>query len=110
LTYQMRTKIRFIKPSFWVLCVLIFPAGLFAQSAPFPNHTKYTAGTIKPDTNSQAEMDTAVEKFYSKWERHYIRYTKDKRGHMSIAMRMDCGGAATRLLIVFHFLKDMDMG
>jgi len=57
------------------------PGPASAQSAkfPFPNHTVYTAGSIKPDTNSQADMDSAVAKFYFQWKKHYIRYTHDKR-------------------------------
>ena len=76
----MINKKRFIKFPYLVFCLCMLTAGLFAQSVPFPHHTQYTAGTIKPDTNSQAQMDSSVEQFYTKWKKHYIRYTKDKRG------------------------------
>jgi len=69
------------------LIVIIALIGLvpylaLAQEAkmPFPNHTVYTIGSAKPTINTQSEMDSAVIRFYDKWKKHYIRYTKDKSG------------------------------
>lgn len=76
----MIIKKHFIKFRNLVICLCLFPSGIFAQSVPFPHHTKYIPGTIKPDTSSQGEMDDAVEQFYTSWKKHYIRYTKDKKG------------------------------
>lgn len=42
---------------------------------PFPQHTSYTIGSIKPDNRTQAEMDSSVVKFYKQWKKHYLRFT-----------------------------------
>lgn len=56
------------------------PVLLFAQhpQKPFPQHTAYTKGCIRPNQYSQAQLDTSVEHFYAKWKKHYLRYTHDK--------------------------------
>lgn len=45
-----------------------------APEHPFPNHTKYSIGTIKPSHLSQAELDIAVKKFYTVWKMNYIKH------------------------------------
>jgi len=40
---------------------------------PFPQHATYTAGTIKPNHVTQAQLDAAVETFYEAWKREYLR-------------------------------------
>jgi endoglucanase len=60
---------------------LMFLAGLpfyftpiFCQQLlkPFPQHTTYTKGTIKPDLVSQTQMDDSVLSFYKLWKERYI--------------------------------------
>jgi len=40
---------------------------------PFPNHTQYTAGTIKPNFIDQAGLDNAVRTFYTSWKKTHLR-------------------------------------
>ncbi len=44
-----------------------------ATHRPFPNHTRYTAGAIKPSNRTQAELDAATLGFYRDWKQKYIR-------------------------------------
>ena len=59
--------------------VLIFTALIFIQilhsqspAYPFPQHTTYTAGSIKPTVASQAGLDKVVKQFYNKWKTRYL--------------------------------------
>ena len=45
------------------------------ESMPFPQHTVYTAGTIKPAAKTQGELDQAVTSFYRVWKAKYLRST-----------------------------------
>lgn len=40
---------------------------------PFPQHTLYTPGTIRPNHRTQAQLDLAVKKFYKLWRKRYLR-------------------------------------
>jgi endo-1,4-beta-D-glucanase Y len=40
---------------------------------PFPQHTLYTAGTIKPNHLGQDELDAATAAFYEQWKGQYLR-------------------------------------
>lgn len=40
-----------------------------ASKRPFPQHTVYQSGTIKPDNVSQEVMDDAVADFYKTWKK-----------------------------------------
>ena len=40
---------------------------------PFPQHTAYTAGTIRPNHKSQNQLDQATQKFYRQWRSKYLR-------------------------------------
>jgi endoglucanase len=40
---------------------------------PYPRHTIYDKNTIRPSSQSQAEMDKVVSDFYNRWKRAYIR-------------------------------------
>ena len=53
------------------------PAGGAEPQRPFPQHTVYTAGTIKPAAKTQAELDEAVIAFYRVWKASYLRSTGD---------------------------------
>lgn len=43
------------------------------EARPFPQHTVYAAGTIKPTLESQAQLDQAVLDFYRLWKAKYLR-------------------------------------
>ncbi|MUG65307.1 beta-glucanase [Paenibacillus campinasensis] len=59
-----------------MLCVvlMITPAG-FALGAnkPFPQHTSYTSGSIKPNHVTQAAMDDAVRSKWSSWKNSFLK-------------------------------------
>jgi len=40
---------------------------------PYPNHTTYTSGTIKPSRFSQKELDQQVATYYEQWKKEYLR-------------------------------------
>jgi hypothetical protein len=71
-----------------------------APQRPFPQHTSYTAGTIKPSQHTQAQLDAAVQAAYRAWKRAYLRsgcgtgrYYVDPGGDVS-------GGKLTRSITV----------
>src|SRR4051812_14915662 len=39
-----------------------------ATSKPFPHHTTYTSGVIKPTNVSQSTMDSKVQSYYGSWK------------------------------------------
>lgn len=49
-----------------------------ASKRPFPQHTVYQSGTIKPDNVSQEEMDDEVADFYKTWKKKYLKQPVDK--------------------------------
>ncbi|MCX6967004.1 MAG: glycosyl hydrolase family 8 [Verrucomicrobia bacterium] len=51
------------------------PALAAGELRPFPQHTAYVAGTIRPAAKSQAELDEAVLSFYRVWKKKYLRST-----------------------------------
>ncbi|HYR58060.1 MAG TPA: glycosyl hydrolase family 8 [Chthoniobacteraceae bacterium] len=57
---------------------LLAQAAAFSASAgsppahPFPQHTAYTPGAIKPSHVSQAELDDAARHFYQSWKKTYL--------------------------------------
>jgi endo-1,4-beta-D-glucanase Y len=40
---------------------------------PFPQHTRYAAGSTKPSQHSQAELDQAVRSAYRLWKNSYLK-------------------------------------
>src|ERR1700761_4017004 len=48
---------------------------VFAQPPlkPFPQHTKYYPGTIKPNHLTQTQLDNAVKTFYNQWKTRFIK-------------------------------------
>jgi len=45
----------------------------FSESAvPFPNHTEYTAGCIRPSLWTQEELDNHVREYYDMWKERYL--------------------------------------
>lgn len=45
---------------------------------PFPQHQKYTYGTIRPNQLSQADIDKVVAGFYNQWRNKYIKTVPGK--------------------------------
>ncbi len=45
----------------------------FAQNKPFPQHTPYTKGHIKPTIDSQESLDQQTASFYDAWKAKYVK-------------------------------------
>jgi len=65
-------------------CIFVSVFALFRLAAlgseekrPFPQHTVYTKGTIKPSAKNQVELDLAVIEFYRAWKAKYLRTAAD---------------------------------
>jgi len=59
--------------AFLMVTVIFSFASGQAPRHPFPNHTKYVAGSAKPSDHPQAELDKATEKFYTLWKNKYLK-------------------------------------
>ena len=44
-----------------------------AISHPFPNHTTYTSGHIKPNNFTQSQLDQQTRTFYDSWKAEYLK-------------------------------------
>ncbi|HEY8927662.1 MAG TPA: glycosyl hydrolase family 8 [Mucilaginibacter sp.] len=44
---------------------------------PFPQHTKYFPGTIKPNHITQTQLDDKVKTFYTQWKARFIKHVPD---------------------------------
>ena len=53
-------------------CVGGAAAAELAPARPFPQHTTYAAGAIRPDHVSQATLDAATRDFYARWKQTYL--------------------------------------
>lgn len=51
---------------------------VIAQNKPFPQHTIYFAGTVKPNYITQARLDDDVKIFYNQWKARYIKNVPGK--------------------------------
>ncbi|MFS0781133.1 glycosyl hydrolase family 8 [Bacillus sp. 1P06AnD] len=49
-----------------------------AANKPFPQHTKYFAGTIKPNHVTQSKMDQEVKRLYGEWKNRYLKKDPNK--------------------------------
>jgi endo-1,4-beta-D-glucanase Y len=49
------------------------PRALAAATRPFPHHTTYTSGVIKPTNVTQSAMDSKVSSLYASWKSTYLR-------------------------------------
>jgi endo-1,4-beta-D-glucanase Y len=56
-----------------LLLLSIVSLKLAAQRMPFPQHVKYTSGSIKPNNYSQQQLDKQATDFYAQWKRKYIK-------------------------------------
>lgn len=43
-----------------------------APRRPFPQHTLYTVGSIRPDIRTQKELDAEVADYFTRWKAHYL--------------------------------------
>ncbi len=50
-----------------------------AQTKPFPQHTVYAKGSIKPSHIAQTQLDDAVKNFYTQWKARYIKTIPGKQ-------------------------------
>jgi len=56
-----------------LIVLLLFCSAFFTKTAiPFPNHTEYSKGCIKPSLYSQEELDEQVMRYYDRWKERYI--------------------------------------
>jgi endo-1,4-beta-D-glucanase Y len=52
---------------------------IYGQSAkPFPQHTRYFIGTIKPNHISQVKLDNVVINFYKQWKTRFVKNVPGK--------------------------------
>jgi endo-1,4-beta-D-glucanase Y len=52
---------------------VLFAAQAYAGNRPFPQHTTYTTGTIKPNNASQSSMDSSVQSKWTAWKNAYLK-------------------------------------
>lgn len=55
-----------------LLCLVDFCMGQTLRK-PFPQHTIYTKGAIRPSQYSQAQLDKQVSNFYLQWKGRYLK-------------------------------------
>ncbi|MFU1792621.1 glycosyl hydrolase family 8 [Paenibacillus azoreducens] len=48
-------------------------SGVKGASKPFPQHTAYAVGSIKPNHQSQAQIDATVARLYDEWTHKYLK-------------------------------------
>jgi len=55
---------------------IFFSNWLLAQPVqkPFPQHTSYFSGTIKPNHLTQNQLDNSVQSFYIQWKKRYLKH------------------------------------
>lgn len=66
---------------------------------PFPRHTTYAPGTIRPSHKSQKQLDQTVKNFYRLWRQRYVR-AGCKAGHYVVLPLGEGGGKATNSISV----------
>ncbi len=47
---------------------------------PFPQHTQYQEGIIKPNNKTQDELDNSVKTFYKEWKKRYLKEVTGEKG------------------------------
>lgn len=53
--------------------LLVTPSTASAQGKPFPQHTAYVSGSIRPNHVSQSQLDTDVKTYYTAWRSRYLK-------------------------------------
>ena len=56
-----------------IFLALLLSVQCMGQNYPFPHHTAYAAGTIKPTNYTQPQLDQQVRNFYDQWKQRYIK-------------------------------------
>ena len=64
-----------LRPVLFFCVAASFPVFGAGEQKPFPQHTVYAPGSIKPSVASQGELDRAVLGFYKAWKARYLRST-----------------------------------
>jgi endo-1,4-beta-D-glucanase Y len=73
----MRRRYQFILLFILLICCRV--AVLAQQTAkPFPQYTRYFAGTIKPNHLTQIQLDHTVRGFYAQWKTRFIKNVPGK--------------------------------
>jgi endo-1,4-beta-D-glucanase Y len=62
---------------------------------PFPQHTAYAPGTIKPNQHTQDELDAAVQKAYRAWKQAYLK-SGCGAGRFYVDPGQDVGGSGSK--------------
>ncbi|MDB5158698.1 MAG: hypothetical protein JWR50_3405 [Mucilaginibacter sp.] len=101
----MQHKYLFILIS--VLCCH-FTTSAQQTTKPFPQHTRYFSGSIKPNHISQSKLDNTVCDFYIQWKNRYIKnvpgkpqsyvWFEDKDGKQSVSEGQGYGMMITALM------------
>lgn len=58
---------------FLLLLPLLWPVPAEGSARPFPQHTPYSAGTIRPNHQSQSQTDADVLSYYLAWKSRYLK-------------------------------------
>jgi endo-1,4-beta-D-glucanase Y len=66
-------RAHFVKFPLALTFTILLTAQAWAGNRPFPQHTTYTAGTIKPDNVSQSSMDSSVQSKWTSWKSAYLK-------------------------------------
>jgi len=63
-----------------LVALFYFNVSVFAQQTlkPFPQHTRYFQGSIRPNHISQNKLDNAVRGFYTQWKKRFIKNVPGK--------------------------------
>jgi endo-1,4-beta-D-glucanase Y len=66
-------RAHFVKFALSLTFTVLLATQALAGNRPFPQHTTYTAGTIKPANVSQSSMDSSVQSKWTSWKSTYLK-------------------------------------
>jgi endo-1,4-beta-D-glucanase Y len=66
-------RAHFAKFTRCITLIAFFATPAFAGNRPFPQHTIYAAGTIRPDHVTQGSMDSSVQSKWNSWKSSYLK-------------------------------------
>lgn len=67
---------------------------------PFPQHTTYKAGSIKPNIVSQAQLDQTVQQFYNEWRTRYLRQPANQPNQYYVFYNLEGGSTPANAVSV----------